>query len=129
MFQQRKHHTWFDVGFGLVVALASTFMACSFDAPIGIETPEGINAILNKAPVRSLSEGDRWTVYEDPGKIRVQHGYGCARVGWAATKDLTISGIMFRLYFRACAGAKSLIPDNVYYIGLRITDRGLPGRV
>ena len=72
---------------GLVVALASTFMACTFGAPPGLDTPEGINEVLNKAPVRSIEEGDRWTVYEDPGKIRVQHGFSCLQQGYAATKE------------------------------------------
>ena len=87
MLQHRRYRRRFDFGLGLVVALASTFMSCTFSAPIGIDTPEGINDVLNMAPVRSLSEGDRWTVYEDPGKIRVQHGYGCLQQGFAATED------------------------------------------
>src|SRR5262245_2222253 len=89
MVQQRQQISSYLVVIGLVVALASTFMACSFSAPNGVlrDTPEGINAILNMAPVRSLDEGNRWTVYEAPGKIRVQHGYGCTQVDVAATKD------------------------------------------
>ena len=89
MVQQRQQMFCYSVVIGLVVALASTFMACDFHAPDAFspDTPEGINAILNMAPVRSLSEGDRWTVYEAPGKIRVQHGYGCSWVDVAATTD------------------------------------------
>ena len=100
MFEQRKHHTWFDVGFGLVVAAASTFMACTFGSPQAscfpdcdanndgaISEKEQIYCDLNKAPVRSLKEGDRWTVYEVPGKIRVQHGYGCAQQATLRTTE------------------------------------------
>ena len=87
MVQQRPERSCYAVVIGLVVALASTFLACVFGSPIGSDTPEGINDILNMAPVRSLSEGDRWTVYEVPGKIRVQHGYGCVKQGYAATED------------------------------------------
>ena len=69
---------------GDIVALAGTFLACDFDSPGLVETPAGINAILDNAPVRSLSEGDRWTVYEVPGKILVQHGFGYVQQGYAA---------------------------------------------
>ena len=87
MVQQRPQRSCSAVVIGLVVALASTFLACVFGAPLGSDTPEGINDILNTAPLRSLSEGDRWTVYEVPGKIRVQHGWGCVKQGYAATED------------------------------------------
>lgn len=87
MFRQLKQLCEHTLVTGLVVALASTFMACSFKSPIALDTPEGINHIMNTAPPRSLDEGNRWTVYEDPGKIRVQHGFGCLQQGFAATED------------------------------------------
>lgn len=42
MFQQRRDRRRFNIGVGLVVALASTFMACGFkglDHGIGHPTP------------------------------------------------------------------------------------------
>ena len=87
MVQQRQQLSCYSVIIRFVVPLASTFMGCTFHPPVVTDTPEGINAILNMAPVRSLSEGDRWTVYEVPGKIRVQHGFGCVQQGFAATED------------------------------------------
>ena len=86
--QQRQQISGYHVVIGLVVALASTFMACGFQSPGAGGTPEEqLNSILDTAPVRSLSAGDRWTVYEAPGKIRVQHGYGCLKQGFAAIED------------------------------------------
>ena len=79
---------------GLVVALASTFLACTFGSPPpDPNTPTELLKMLKQAPIIPLSEGDRWTVYEDPGTIRVQHGYGCAKVG-GTSKD---SFIGFRI--------------------------------
>ena len=60
-------------------------MGCVFDGPDVLETPEGINEVLNMAPVRSLAEAGRWTVYEVPGKLSVQHGFGCVKADEAAT--------------------------------------------
>lgn len=87
---QRKHRTMTNLGLGLVVVLASTFMACSFDSPGALCTNcdfnhDGIKSEqellydrLDTAPLRNLKEADRWTVYEDPRKFLVQHGFGCA---------------------------------------------------
>ena len=90
MLQRLKQLCGHTLVTGLVVALASTFMACSFGSPgvgDGLTEEERLNRILNMAPVRSFSEGNRWTVYEDPGRIRVQHGFGCVQQGFAATED------------------------------------------
>jgi hypothetical protein len=94
MIQTRQQRSYPSVVTGLLVALAATvmawmFMGCSFDAPVGVDvdTPEGINEVLNMAPVRPLEEAGRWTVYEVPGKLSVQHGYGCLGQGFAATKE------------------------------------------
>jgi hypothetical protein len=87
MVQQRQQRFCGAVVTRFVVALASTFMACSFTPPTALNTPENVHKILNMTPVRSLEEGNRWTVYEDPGRIRVQHGYGCTQVSEAATDD------------------------------------------
>jgi hypothetical protein len=87
MVQQRPKRSCYTVVIGLVVALASTFMACEFDSPVSLDTPAGINAVLNAAPVRSLDQADRWTVYEVPGELSVQHGFGCLEQGFAATKE------------------------------------------
>jgi hypothetical protein len=86
MLQQRKQGWGTTVLTGLFVALAGTFMACSFTGDDQF-TPEEANAALNAPPLRSPSEGERWTVYEAPGTIRVQHGYSCFQPGFAATED------------------------------------------
>lgn len=89
MLQRLKQLCGHTLVTGLVVALASTFMACSFGSPgvgDGLTEEERLNRILNMAPVRSFSEGNRWPVYEDPGRIRVQHGFGCLRQGFAVTE-------------------------------------------
>jgi hypothetical protein len=92
MVQPRQQRSYASVVKGLMMALAATvmagtFMACSFPSPLPLDTPEGINALLNAAPVRSLQEADRWTVYEVPDKLSVQHGFGCLEQGFAATED------------------------------------------
>jgi len=83
----RPQNTCATVLLGLFVALASTFMGCTFGSPEVPDTPESINALLYKAPVRSLEEGSRWTVSDVPGTLSVQHGYGCLQQGFALTED------------------------------------------
>jgi len=94
MVQPRQQRSCASVVSGLMTALAAMVMACTFTAcvfvppdPAGVDTPEGINELLNMAPVRSLEEADRWTVYEVPGKVSVQHGFGCLSQGIAVTED------------------------------------------
>jgi hypothetical protein len=87
MVPQRQHLSCASLVLGLAVALASTFLGCGFESPAALETPEGLNAILTMAPVRSLDAADRWTVYEVPDKLNVQHGYGCLQQGFAASAD------------------------------------------
>jgi hypothetical protein len=82
MLSQLKHGRLHTLLTGFMVALASTFLACTFGSPPpDPNTPQELLNMLKQAPIIPLSEGDRWTVYEDPGRIRVQHGYGCAKVG------------------------------------------------
>jgi hypothetical protein len=84
--QQHQQISGYHVVIGLAVAMASTFMACGFHTP-GLSTPEGIQSTLNTAPYTSLTSSDRWTVYETAGKLRVQHGYGCAQAPRAASEE------------------------------------------
>jgi hypothetical protein len=91
MVQQHLQRSCSAVIIGLVVALASTFLACEFGSPgTTPQTPQELLEVLNKAPIIPLSAGDRWTVYEEPGRIRVQHGYGCAQAG--GTSEETFIG-------------------------------------
>jgi hypothetical protein len=92
MVQPRQQRSYASVVTGLMMALAATvmactFMACDFASPDALKTPEGINKVLNAAPVRPLEEAGRWTVYEVPGKLSVQHGFGCAKADHAATEE------------------------------------------
>jgi hypothetical protein len=52
--QPRQHRSYASVVTGLMMALAATvmactFMACEFGSPSALDTPEGINNVLNKA--------------------------------------------------------------------------------
>jgi hypothetical protein len=71
---------------GLAVTVMSTFAACSFRLPPGIDinTAEGIYALLNTAPYKTLTESQRATYVEVPGLLKVQHGLGCAQASEAA---------------------------------------------
>ena len=85
MLQHRRDRRRFDVGLGLVVALASTFMACSFEgAP---KTPGDLHELLNTAPHVDLTDSQHATYSEVPGLLKVQHRLGCAEALRAATKD------------------------------------------
>jgi hypothetical protein len=89
MLTQLTHVRLYTLLTGLMVALASTFLACEFGSPVPVpQTPKELLEILNKAPIIPLSEGDRWTVFEEPGRIRVQHGYGCAEAGKTSKDSL-----------------------------------------
>jgi hypothetical protein len=88
MLQQRRHRSRFDVGLGLVVALASTFMACGFYAEHpASNTPKEIHDILNTAPYEDLTESQRATYIEVPGLLKVQHRLGCAQADKAADEN------------------------------------------
>jgi hypothetical protein len=92
MVQPRQQRSYASTVTGLMTTLAATVMACTFmgcvsGSPDLLDTPASINEALNKAPIRSLEEAGRWTVYEVPGKISVQHGFGCAKADHAATEE------------------------------------------
>ena len=89
MLTQLRHVGLHTLLTGLMVVLASTFLACTFGSPLAVpQTPKELIDMLNKAPIIPLSEGDRWTVYEEPGRIRIQHGYGCAQAGETSEESL-----------------------------------------
>ena len=88
MLQPRRYRSRFDVGFGLVVALASTFMACGFYAHHSASnTPKEIHDILNTAPYKDLTKSQHATYIEVPGLLKVQHRLGCAQADEAASED------------------------------------------
>jgi hypothetical protein len=95
--QQHQQKVWYPVGIGLAVALASTFMGCGFRSPAGgLNTPEGVEQVLNTAPYISPTTSSRSTVYEAAGRLRVQHGSGCAHASRALSGDGTSLG--FRIH-------------------------------
>jgi hypothetical protein len=80
------------LGYTGVVGLAIVIVGCQFDpsAPAGSDpqaVKEYINAKFASAAPVALTEGDRWTVYAEPGTIMVQHGYGCAEAPQGAFED------------------------------------------
>jgi hypothetical protein len=87
MLQPRRYRSRFDVGFGLVVALASTFMACAFQGYQSVNTPERIHEILNTAPYEDLTDSQQATYIEAPGLLKVQHRLGCAQADKAASEN------------------------------------------
>jgi len=87
MLQQRRYRSRFDVGLGLVVALASTFMACAFLSYESANTPERIHEILNTAPYEDRTDSQLSTHIEVPGLLKVQHRLGCAQADKAASEN------------------------------------------
>jgi hypothetical protein len=68
---------------GLIVALAVTFMACSFPSPpacpVPPDAPKDLHCHLNQATPTSLTNDQRVTQLEVPDLLKVQHGVGCVR--------------------------------------------------
>jgi hypothetical protein len=87
MLQQRRYRSRFDIGVGLVVSLASTFMACAFQAHESANTPERIHEILNTAPYEDRTDFQLSTYIEVPGLLKVQHRLGCAQADEAASEN------------------------------------------
>jgi hypothetical protein len=115
--QQRQQISGSHIVIRLAVALASTFMACGFQTPgLDMSTPEGVQAILNTAPYTALTESNRWTVAAIAGKLRVQHGYGCAQAPQAATEEY----VGFRIQDMATVPRDDVDAGTVFLNGWRV---------
>lgn len=78
------------LGYTMVVGLAIMVVGCQFD-PSGragnpIE-PQTVNENFASGAPAALNEENRWTVYAEPDRILVQHGYGCADASRGASED------------------------------------------
>jgi hypothetical protein len=81
---------------GIAAVAVNLLQACGFegysDAPL--KTPAEVYALLNDAPFTTPSASDRWTVTEEAGRIKVEHGWSCADLAHAATKEQLGAGIL-----------------------------------
>ena len=74
---------------GLLTAGLQILQACAFSAPEGaLRTPEEMYAVLDAAPYAddATVSGERWRVI-DAAKVKVDHGFRCARASHAAGED------------------------------------------
>jgi hypothetical protein len=74
-----------EIGIGATAAIM--LVACSYNPPVSMDTPEGLYQTLNTAPYANAYAAERWSVVNDPGRLRVDHGYDCAYASRAATRD------------------------------------------
>src|SRR5262245_51111025 len=94
MFQQHRHRRRFDVGLGLVVALASTFMACSFIREP--RTADDFYELLATAPYLDPTHSEQATYLEVPGLLKVQHRLGCTLSPRPLDPDYAYIGLRIR---------------------------------
>jgi len=118
--QLRQQKVGYPVVIGLAVALASTFMGCGFHSQPGLSlnTPEGVEQVLNTAPTISLATSNISTVYEAAGRLRVQHGSGCARASRAVSTDGNSLG--FRIHDMAAVPLDYGDAGTVFLNGWRL---------
>jgi len=80
---------------GLIVAL-NLLQACSFTGRREeiLRTPAGVYELINEAPFTLPSSSRRWTVFEEAGRIKVEHGTSCAELPRAIVGDHLGTGIV-----------------------------------
>lgn len=120
MMQQWQRLSGYTLTIGLAIAMASTFMACSVNPPGLSPDPQvRIHQMLNTAPHVAITDSNRRTVYDEPGKFQVLHGYSCAQASRAATSDTLGLRVRETVQFpsRAYEGTVFLNGWNAEYLG------------
>lgn len=74
-----------EMGIGATTAVM--MVACAYNPPTGLDTPASLYRTLNTAPYGTPSAAERWTVIDDPGRLRVDHGYACVNAARGGTRD------------------------------------------
>jgi len=118
---------------GFAVAFAAWAMAtiyllqaCSFGAP-NVQSPQDVYDILDAAPYVDPTVAERWTVMEEAGKIKVEHGRSCAGAPRAASEEYVRVGVSIEDFrYELAPGASN--GTLTYTVRTKFSDKdGYPG--
>lgn len=128
LFRRRlaRRRRWPALVVALVAGAVQLLQACSFSAPDGLGSPQDLYAILDRAPYAddATVSGERWRVIDD-ARLKVDHGFRCARSPRAATK----AWIGVRLFDSATlpAGFDGTVFLNGWYLEYGSSDHHVLG--